>query len=143
MSTVSRDRIEIVVLYIIIALVGFGVHITIELDGVWNYFAADIAMTFVVYIASVIKKNTSAYDAYWSVIPFLFVSWLAVGHGATWSATQWCTAAAVSYWSWRLTLNWVRSWPGWSHEDWRYTAYREQLGKYYELMNFFGLQFFF
>ena len=31
--------------------------------------------------------------------------------------------------------------PGWGHEDWRYTAYREQLGRYFELMNFFGLQF--
>ena len=142
MSEAFRSRLEITGLYAVISAVGFWVHTLVEMDTVWNFLIADIAMTFVVYLASVIKKNTSAYDAYWSVVPFLFMVWLALQYSSQWSSAQWAIAAAVSYWSWRLTLNWVRSWPGWSHEDYRYTAYRTTLGPYFELMNFFGLQFF-
>ena len=136
-----RDRIEVILLYLVIAAVGYWVHSALTIQGVWNYFIADVAMTLVVYSASVWKKNTSAYDAYWSVIPFLFVGWLALEQSVQWSASQWLVSVAVSYWSWRLTFNWYHSWPGWGHEDWRYTAYRERLGQYFELMNFFGLQF--
>jgi steroid 5-alpha reductase family enzyme len=32
--------------------------------------------------------------------------------------------AVVHFWSWRLTLNWLRSWDGLSHEDWRYVLER-------------------
>ncbi len=49
----------------------------------------------------------------------------------------------VSVWSWRLTLNWARGWPGWHHEDWRYGDFRtQQSPATFQLTNFFGLHLF-
>ena len=52
--------------------------------------------------------------------------------------------AAVLVWLWglRLTGNWVRSWPGMHHEDWRYVRQRELTGRAYWLVSFLGLHFF-
>ena len=138
----SSSLVQITCIYLALGLLGTWVFTAVD-GAVWmRCLVADIAMTVAIYAVSVWKKNTSAYDAYWSVIPFMFLIWLLWDSSWTWSMYQWFIALAVSFWSWRLTLNWSRAWPGWEHEDWRYVGYREQLGSRYELMNFFGLQFF-
>lgn len=40
----------------------------------------------------------------------------------------------------RLTYNWLRGWRGLKHEDWRYSLYREKMGKNFWLINLVGLQ---
>ncbi len=42
----------------------------------------------------------------------------------------------------RLTWNFLHSWPGLKHEDWRYLNFRRKSGKAYWVMSFFGLHFF-
>ena len=136
----SRSLLEVTVIYIGLFVIGTAVYAWMDTDAMIRCLAADLVMTVGIYAVSVWKRNTSAYDAYWSVIPFYFVAWLGWQYASHWSVYQWGIVLAVSYWSWRLTLNWTRSWPGWEHEDWRYVNYRNQLGKRFELMNFFGLQ---
>jgi steroid 5-alpha reductase family enzyme len=93
-------------------------------------------MTLVTFGFSIYKKNSSVYDAYWSVIPFYFVLLWFVQNGVFWTPLQAITALVISLWSWRLTHNWYRSWPGWEHEDWRYVNFRKQFGKHFQWINF-------
>jgi steroid 5-alpha reductase family enzyme len=96
-------------------------------------------MTLLAFLLSLQKRNSSVYDAYWSVIPFYFVLFWFVGSSTPWTVTEWVTACILSLWSWRLTHNWYRSWQGWQHEDWRYVGFRESMGKRFIWMNLFGL----
>ncbi|MSO59939.1 MAG: DUF1295 domain-containing protein [Ilumatobacteraceae bacterium] len=34
----------------------------------------------------------------------------------------------VAIWGFRLTSNWARNWPGFKHEDWRYTQIKDDTG---------------
>lgn len=118
-------------------------HFLDHLESIWQFLIADLVMTVVSYIFSLIKKNSSVYDAYWTVVPFYFLlTWFAYHDGLSWSIPQWTAAAVVSFWSWRLTLSWARGFPGWHHEDWRYANFRTQFGKWFELVNFSGIHLF-
>ena len=141
MATRSRDLVEVTAYYVVFLLVGAGVVATLEGSLVWRFFCADLAMTVCSYIVSVVKKNTSIYDAYWSVIPFgCAVGLMYFLPMSDWSWAHVLVGLAIGFWSWRLTLNWARGWTGWDHEDWRYVDYRKTMGARFELMNFFGLQ---
>lgn len=143
MSTKTNHLLQITMIYVIIAASGFlsWKYIPID-DPILSFLVADLVMTVVCFIYSLIKKNSSVYDAYWSVIPFyfilqwgyLFFDYLTIFH--------WIAFAVVSLWSWRLTLNWARSWPDFSHEDWRYIKLAKDTGKMYPAVNFLGIHLF-
>jgi len=154
----TRALMEILLIYVSVALVGLltyryaptlGLASLLDLEEGFSLefldqmLVADLAMTALIYVVSVAKRNSSAYDAYWSVIPFYFIVAFALNHDvASWGWPQWGAALLVSAWSWRLTLNWVRGWSGWDHEDWRYMNFRESHGRAFELTNFFGIHLF-
>ncbi|MEA2070829.1 MAG: DUF1295 domain-containing protein, partial [Asgard group archaeon] len=46
----------------------------------------------------------------------------------------------VSFWGLRLTINWIRTWKGLHHEDWRYVKYRKEYPKFHWFIAFFGLE---
>ena len=130
-------------MYVIMAIVGVLV---------WQYFSdqievlsflyAHIGMTVICFAFSLIKKNSSVYDAFWSVIPFYFVlQWIYL-YGESLNIYHWVAFAIVSAWSWRLTLNWARSWSDFSHEDWRYIKLAKDTGKLYPFVNFSGIHLF-
>lgn len=144
MSVKKRALMETAAIYGVVGLIGV---LTVEaVDGhpLVRLGAADLAMTLVIFAASIWKSNTSAYDAFWSVIPSYFSVWLWFEFdGANWSWMQWGTMVVLNLWSWRLTHNWARGWPGWHHEDWRYVDFRNQQGPIaFQFTNFFGLHFF-
>ncbi len=86
-----------------------------------------VAATGVVYAASLALRNGSCFDPYWSVAPPLVaVYWLTEAAPGANGARQVVVTTLVLLWGIRLTANWVRSWPGLDHEDWRYTQmYRD------------------
>jgi len=132
--------LQITLIYLLVGAVGASTYLYLEGALWWRFLGADIAMTVVTYAFSVLKRNSSVYDAYWSVIPFYFVVGLALVTDVTsWSWPQWAYVVVVSTWSWRLTYNWARSWPGWHHEDWRYVNFRNQFGAAFQLVNFSGI----
>ena len=91
---------------------------------------ADVLATLVVFGFSRAYRNSSFYDAYWSVIPplLLFYWWIEAGPDV--DALR-CTlvAVVVVLWAIRLTFNWIRGFPGLHHEDWRYPMFRERAGR--------------
>ena len=141
MSNKRRALLEVTIMYIIIGAVGWAAYQMLgNEEALMRFLYADLVMTLVTFIFSLIKRNSSVYDPYWTVIPFLFiVQWFIYFGGSDWQIYQWICAIAVSLWSWRLTLSWARGFPGWHHEDWRYVNFRNQFGKFFQPINFLGI----
>jgi steroid 5-alpha reductase family enzyme len=141
MNSKQKVFFEVTLMYIIIGVLGWGTYtILVNEETLMRFLYADLVMTVATYIFSLIKKNSSVYDPYWTVIPFFFiVQWFIYYGGADWAMYQWIAAIVVSLWSWRLTLSWARGFPGWHHEDWRYVNFRKQFGKYFQVINFLGI----
>ena len=98
---------------------------------------ADLTGTIVIFAASVIMRNSSMYDPYWSVVPPVIALYFLDG-----GARDWLVFALVAAWGLRLTLNWARGWPGMHHEDWRYTDIRRSTGSAYWGASLFGIHLF-
>ena len=93
------------------------------LDGL----IADLVATLVVFAASRMHRNSSFYDAYWSVLPpFLALWWWVERSDEAVDARFWLLFAVMMLWAVRLTGNWVYSFPGLHHEDWRYGPMKDQ-----------------
>lgn len=143
MSKKGGHIFQIVLIYLIIGAAGYFSWLRLPIDNeVLRFLISDLVMTLICFIFSLIKRNSSVYDAYWSVIPFYFVLMWAVIHSSTLSVYEYLIFLVISLWSWRLTLNWVRSWPGFHHEDWRYVKLAKDNGRLYPLVNFFGIHLF-
>ena len=91
---------------------------------------ADLLGTLVVFAFSRFHRNSSFYDAYWSVIPPLLLGYWWSHGAAGFDAVHCCLLAlVVGLWAVRLTANWVYAFPGLHHEDWRYPMFRERAGR--------------
>ena len=101
---------------------------------------ADVLATVVIFIASRIHHSSSFYDAYWSVIPPLIMFWWWSQAPADADQTRLLLVAIVMMlWAIRLTANWVYSFPGLPHEDWRYQPLRDKAPKLELLIDFFAI----
>lgn len=108
--------------------------------GLLRLFVFDLIATAVIYLGSLLLRNASLYDAYWSLTPFVLLVWTMVNHRATLGIYQAVFAVCFSLWSWRLTVNWARNFEGRHWMDWRYRMYRDNHPKLYPLINLFGIQ---
>ena len=105
--------------------------------------AADIFATLVVFIFSMAMNNSSAYDPYWSVKPIVIaVAYFFIFHLESLNARQWLVLSGTTLYALRLTSNFYRDWPGFSHEDWRYVNFRKTTGKAYWLVSFLAIHLF-
>ncbi|PKN55079.1 MAG: hypothetical protein CVU56_23270 [Deltaproteobacteria bacterium HGW-Deltaproteobacteria-14] len=104
--------------------------------------AADIAATVVIFLLSVLLRNTSLYDPYWSVAPIaLVLAWAKLPAGGSDGAARIALVLTlVAVWGLRLTWNFLRRWRGLGDEDWRYSGLRERSRGLFPLVNLFGLQ---
>ena len=98
---------------------------------------ADCISTAIVFIFSLIFKNASVYDPYWSVQPIV----IAFGAStlAKVSSAGLLLIIAITLWGVRLTLNWAYTFKSLNHQDWRYTMLKEKTGRIYPLINFVGI----
>ncbi|MGC4963522.1 DUF1295 domain-containing protein [Gordonia sp. DT218] len=92
---------------------------------------ADLLATLVIFGFSRHYQNSSFYDAYWSVIPpLMLVFWWWRGDLGIDDPRSWMVTMVVLVWAIRLTANWVSTFPGLHHEDWRYGLIRENAGRW-------------
>lgn len=106
-----------------------------------NILVADIVATFIVFIFSLVFSNSSVYDPYWSVVPPIIAIYLAKLFPEGDTIRQLVVILLISLWSVRLTLNWFRGWPGFMHQDWRYTNIAQKTGRMYWPVSFLGIHF--
>lgn len=91
-------------------------------DLLLSSFVADVIATVVIFVFSRAFKNSSFYDAYWSVIPPLFLLYWWYSRELDSQQLRYILVSIVVwFWAIRLTWNWAKHWPGLGHEDWRYS----------------------
>ncbi|NVK03187.1 MAG: DUF1295 domain-containing protein [Flavobacteriia bacterium] len=106
-------------------------------------FWLTIWMTIVVFIGSSIHRNASLYDPYWSVLPILFTLLGPVMHlFSEIGMREYFLMAVIFTWGVRLTGNWIYTWKGLHHQDWRYTELKKKTGLWYPAVNFLGIHLF-
>jgi len=107
----------------------------------WKILMADVIGTVIVFVFSMIFNNSSMYDPYWSVQPFVIAVFLA------WPLQDldifgMIVLFMVFLYGLRLTLNFYRGWTGMKHEDWRYRNFRTNFPKIYWPISFLGIHLF-
>lgn len=131
-------------------LVLFAVYVFAAAIGIISYYflqrvmnfvlallIADVAATVFVFIFSLIFKNASVYDPYWSVQPIVILVAYAIITPP--SAANLLPLIAVLIWGVRLTANWAYTFRGLSYQDWRYTMLAQKTGRWYIFVNFLGI----
>lgn len=107
-------------------------------DPLIALLCADVLATVVVWAFGLLYENVSVYDPYWSVFPpVAYLLW--AFYTGVWSLPVGLLLIASCYWGWRLTRNWMITFKGLGHEDWRYTKYRSQHPLVFQTINLFGL----
>ena len=124
-------------IYLIAAVIALCTYLLLPFSFWLNLLIADIAATVFVFIFSVIFRNASVYDPYWSVQPMVIVLCFACCYKLTMATSL--LIISVFYWGIRLTGNWVHTFTGMEYQDWRYTQLKETTGKLYPFVNLAGI----
>lgn len=134
------DRIIVLVAYLL-AVFGAWVSIQFIPDAeLWVKIAVgDFVGTVVIFTFSVVLRNSSMYDPYWSVIPIMILLYIFIENGAAIDLRIILVSVVVIYWGVRLTLNWLKTWPGLGHQDWRYIKLANDTGLFYWPVSFLGI----
>ena len=133
----AASFIAVMVVYIIATVVGVLVYRALDLEWWLSLLIADIAATVATFIFSLIFKNASVYDPYWSVQPPVILVAFAMGHDLTLLGVL--LLVVVSLWAIRLTANWAYTFENLNHQDRRYTMLKENTGVFYPIINFVGI----
>lgn len=141
MEKLKQNRVAsfvvVTLVYVIATIVGVAIYRILGLKWWLSLLIADIAATVVTFIFSVIFRNASVYDPYWSVQPPVILISFAIGKELTVLGVM--LIAVVSYWAIRLTANWAYTFDNLNHQDWRYTMLKEKTGIFYPIINFVGI----
>lgn len=124
-------------IYVLAIFIAVMTYKLLSFDWWINLLMADITATIVTFIFSLILKNSSVYDAYWSVQPIVIL--IAYSIGKTPSLLQVMLLIAVCYWGFRLTINWAYNFTDFTYQDWRYVMLKEKTGIFYPVINFIGI----
>ena len=133
----SKSILVITVIYVLAAALGVAVYMALPFWFWVRLLIADVAATIFVFVFSVIFKNASVYDPYWSVQPIVIIAGYALTSNIT-PATL-LLIISIVYWGIRLTGNWAYVFGGLNHQDWRYTKFENETGRLYPFINFTGI----
>ena len=139
-SNKALSLLIILVIYIIAGIAGYFTYISVPLEFYLKLFIADFVGTVVVFIFSLLLKNASCYDAYWSVLPMVVVIFYMFTKEM--NAVRLLASIAVLGWGTRLTLNWVYTFDDLNWQDWRYKELKEKTKGFYPIVNFLGIHLF-
>lgn len=133
-----RDLGIVTLIYVLAYGVGYAACFAID-SLFWRFFVFDLAATVVAFVFSVLLRNSSVYDAYWSLTPMVMSIRMFLGERA-FSVWQILFLTAFNLWSARLTLNWITVFTDFSYEDWRYRKFRdENPPALWQFINFTGI----
>lgn len=139
----NKSLVWICIAYMVALYIGGCSLFFLNFDPLWNILIADVIATFVIFSFSRYFKNSSFYDAYWTVIPpFIALYWMSTASVEVPILRQMLVLLVLLYWATRLTLNWATYWEGMSHEDWRYKMCRDRFPALAMFTDFFAIHFF-
>ena len=141
MKKLKKNRVasfvSLTFIYVIATIVGVLVYKTLNFQWWLSLLIADVLATVVIFVFSVLFKNASVYDPYWSVQPPVILIAFAINKKLT--ALGVLLIIVVSYWAIRLTANWAYTFKSLEHQDWRYTMLKEKTGAFYPIINLVGI----
>ena len=106
---------------------------------IWALLAADVVMTVIVWGFGLLFNNSSFYDPYWSLIPWLMILAVMLRFSLL-GAGNIVFLGVFGIWSFRLTLNWAYTCENIKTQDWRYVMYKENNKPFmWHLINFGGI----
>jgi steroid 5-alpha reductase family enzyme len=144
-KTRSTSLTVITFIYILAAFCGLFTYNYLTNIYSFSYqpalFLADVTATLLVFIFSLIFKNASVYDPYWSVQPPVILGLALVKSDGT-GLLGWLLFAAVLFWALRLTANWCYNFESFEYQDWRYVMLKEKSGMLYPFVNLMGIHMF-
>lgn len=129
----------IALLYIFAAVLGVLVYKALPFVPWLSLLIADLAATLFIWLASLVLRNASVYDPYWSVQPLVILGLMLFKTG-NFVAGSIIFVLVIAFWSLRLTGNWVVTFPGMHKQDWRYDQLQERSGRFFPLVNLLGIQ---
>lgn len=143
MNHKKRDLWIVLFLYVI----SFGLGVLVfelfnSFTTVIRLLLADLAAMLFIYLLSLILKNASLYDPYWSLIPPIFLTLAFISLNKEVNLSYFLFLFSIYFWAVRLTLNWIKGWHGFNEVDWRYLMIRDKAPKLYFLTNFSAIQLF-
>ena len=101
-------------------------------------FISNVISTFVIWFIGVLLDTASTYDAYWSVqTPVIFIGLLVKEQNI--NIGNFIYLELILFWAIRLTYNYTKTFHDITYMDWRYKQLKEKTGKFYQLVNFFGI----
>lgn len=129
--------IAIAVIYVICSAIGIYIYNHLSYDWWLNLLIADVGATAACFIFSVIFRNASVYDPYWSVQPIVIMVYAVLTNPV--NLTGILFLIAISWWGLRLTANWAYTFGNLTCQDWRYTMLHDTTGIFYPVINFVGI----
>lgn len=139
-SSKIKSIFIILLIYLAATLLGIYVfNIFDNLNMLLRLFGADVAATILVWLFSVIFKNSSIYDPYWSVLPVVLFA-LLIAMEKNYSIEAFMLFIPVCYWALRLTANWALMFENLTTQDWRYDKYKNDFPRLWPIINFAGIQ---
>lgn len=133
----AASFIIVTLVYILATIIGVCTYRALDLAWWLALLIADMVATCAVFAFSILFKNASIYDPYWSVQPPVILVAFALGKQLT--ALGVLLMIAVWFWAIRLTANWAYTFKSLCHQDWRYTMLRKKTGALYPFVNFTGI----
>ena len=135
----TLSLIIVSIYYLITFIVSYLIVQLLEIQYLWIYIIIwHLISTLFIYLFSVIHKNSSIYDPFWSVAPVPIVIFLSV-HSPNNLLINLLIIIPIILWSLRLTLNWICSWNGLLHEDFRYIDLKDTTTLKAFINNLFGI----
>ena len=140
-----KKKLTGLLVYLVIYLAEFAIGTGIFLimhkwtgDVVLSIFVSDVITTVFIWLSSLVMKSPSIYDPYWSVQP-LFYYLLLLIYFNNWNLGSLLFLGALSFYSIRLTVNFIVGFNDIHYVDWRYKMLKEKSGKLFQLVNLFGI----
>lgn len=131
----------LLVVYACAIALGIFLYVVLSDAGMNDYFAvliADVSATVLVWASGVILRTASAYDPYWSLQTLVIYLCLLIKNN-NWHVGTILLLAALILYSARLTMNFIIGFHSLGYVDWRYRMLKEKSGKFYQVVNLFGI----
>jgi len=105
----SKDLVTVGIAYLVAIAIAAILLFTLPFGILLNSFMADLGAMLVIFAFSRYYKNSSFYDAFWSIIPLLLALYWVFSHGAENinMSRAFIVTALIIWWGVRLTLNWA------------------------------------
>jgi len=134
--------IVLLIIYTLATLFGIYIYNILNFDWWLNLLIADVSSTILVFIFSLMFKNSSVYDPYWSIQPIVITILYMVTYYNNITIDKILLVSIILLWGIRLTANFIYTFNGFKYQDWRYLMLKEKTKKLYPVINFLGIHLF-